>query len=172
MRFYPKPRVGLGKGTQPLRCHPIIVEQVRPQGNDGSGINPAPPHAAFFHAAINDQAHRTLDHPAAYRVALLAPECIGTNPRALMFQIGDSLLNGLTRLSWQSLSQVTQALHGLIHPTMPEPVAVQIQLVIALLRGEGLGARRHADGMAHLTRSVGPNPGYRSPEGNAALVPS
>src|SRR6266487_7061337 len=26
--FYPKPRVGLGKSAQPLRCNPILVEQV------------------------------------------------------------------------------------------------------------------------------------------------
>jgi hypothetical protein len=28
--FYPKPRVALGKGPQPLRCNPIVVEQIRP----------------------------------------------------------------------------------------------------------------------------------------------
>jgi len=26
--FYPKPRAGLGKSPQPLRCNPIIVKQV------------------------------------------------------------------------------------------------------------------------------------------------
>jgi LuxR family transcriptional regulator, maltose regulon positive regulatory protein len=27
--FYPKPRVALGKDSQPLRCNPIVVEQIR-----------------------------------------------------------------------------------------------------------------------------------------------
>ena len=89
-----------------------------------------------------------------------------------MLQIRNRLLDGLTRLGWQSRSQVAQALHGLIHPTVPQPGPVQVQLVISLSLREGLGSRRHSDGMAHLTRSVVPNPGYRSPEENAVLVPS
>ncbi|WP_201394305.1 hypothetical protein [Ktedonobacter sp. SOSP1-85] len=46
-----------------VRCHPIIVEQIRSQGNDGGGIGSTPTHASFFHA-IDDDGHGSLDYAA------------------------------------------------------------------------------------------------------------
>ena len=132
--FYPKPRVALRKGPQPLRCNPIVVEQIRPQGDDGGSIRPAPAHAPFFHATIDDQGHRALDHAAPHGIALLAPLRIRTYPGSLVLHIPDGFLDGVTRLGTQPCAQVTQSLERLIHPAVPQPEAVQVQLVIALVR--------------------------------------
>ena len=72
-RFYPKPRVVLGKGPHPLRCNPMLVEQVGPQGDDGRAVGPFPTHAPFFHAAVDHQGHGPLDHATPYGIAKLAP---------------------------------------------------------------------------------------------------
>src|SRR5258706_8818235 len=72
-RFYPKPRVGLGKGPQPLRCHPILVEQISAQGHHGGAVDPFPPHASFFHTAVDHQGHGPLDHTTADPLALPLP---------------------------------------------------------------------------------------------------
>ena len=93
-RFYPKPRVALRKSPQPLRCNPIIVEQIYSQGNDGSGIRPAPAHAALLHATVDHQGHLTLDHASANWIALAFPPFIRANPGTLVFQIADRLLEG------------------------------------------------------------------------------
>src|SRR5258708_5078173 len=86
--FYPKPRVDLGKGSQPLRCNPILIEHIGAQGHHGRAVDPFPPHAPFFHTAVDHQGHGPLDHATADRIALLSPVLIGTDPGSLVLQIG------------------------------------------------------------------------------------
>src|SRR2546421_11139016 len=107
--FYPKPRAGLGKSPQPLRENPIVVEQSGTQGHHRGGIVAAPAHAALFHATVDDQRHRSLDHPTAHRIAQLAPVLIGTNPRTLVLQIGERFLDGLPCLGGPACGQRAQA---------------------------------------------------------------
>src|SRR6266851_568354 len=154
--FYPKPRVALGKSPQPLRCNPIVIEQIGPQRDDGGAIGPSPPHASLFHAAVDHQGHRSLDHAAAHRIAKLAPVLIGPNPRTLVLQIRDRLRDGLKWLGWQSCSQGAQSLHRLIDAAMPEPRPVQEQLVVSFSLREGLGSCRHSDGVTDLAPQMRP----------------
>src|SRR6266704_5248761 len=111
--FYPKPRVALGKSPQPLRCNPVIIEQVGAQGDDRSAVGPSPPHAPLFHAAVDHQGHGSLDHATAHGIAKLAPVLIGPNPSPLVLQIRDRLLDGLKWLVWYPCSHVAQSLHRL-----------------------------------------------------------
>src|SRR6266571_1394840 len=53
---------------------------------------------------------------------------------SLVLHIPDGFLDGVTRLGTQPCAQVTQSLERLIHPAVPQPEAVQVQLVIALVR--------------------------------------
>src|SRR5712692_8735165 len=154
--FYPKPRVALGKSPQPLRCNPIVIEQIGPQRDDGGAIGPSPTHASLFHAAVDHQGHRSLDHAAAHRIAKLAPVLIGPNPRTLVLQIRDRLRDGLKWLGWQSCSQGAQSLHRLIDAAMPEPRPVQEQLVVSFSLREGLGSCRHSDGVTDLAPQMRP----------------
>src|SRR5581483_691921 len=154
--FYPKPRAGLGKSAQPLRCLPILIEQIGSQSNHGSGIVTTPTHPSLLHAAIDDEGDGTLNHATAHRIALFSPLLIGADPFPLIFQIGDGAMDSLHQILWQSLCYIAKSLHSLIHATMPEPVAIQVALILPLSLRELLGAKDCSQSSPNLPPEMSP----------------
>jgi hypothetical protein len=155
-RFYPKPRVDLGKGSQPLRCNPIVIEQIDAQGDNGGSIGPAPAHASLFHATVHDQGHRSLNHAASDRRALVLPASIRANPRTLVLEIADCLLDGFERVGWHIAGKTAQRMPRLIDAALPERDAMPVQLKVALFLPERFGACRGQDGMTDLAPQMRP----------------
>ncbi len=144
--FCQKPRVGLWKRPQPLRCNPVVVEHIGAQGDDGGRIGPTPAHPSLFHATIDDQGHGPLDQAAAHGIALVFPVLIRANPGALVFQVPDRLSQRFERLSRQAGGQSLQPLHGLLDLAQPQRSALIGQLKVSFVLRERFGPRRGQDG--------------------------